>query len=147
MQPENADLNDGGFYTLKGYSMRGGSPVTYAMEDYLEIMYRLYDAGEDIRIKKLSEILHVRPSSASKMAVLLKSEELVDFQRYGRITLSEKGKALGEYLLFRHNVLNGFLCCVNGSSDELSTVEKIEHYIDEKTVKNINDWLHKNYSG
>lgn len=138
---EHFDLKSDGFYTLRGYARVNSESITYAMEDYLEMIFRLYNNDEVIRIKKLSETLHVKPSSASKMANLLKQEDLIDFKKYGQITLTEKGKVLGEYLLFRHNILQRFFCHINHTEDELALVEKIEHYIDDQTIYNIKNWL------
>ncbi|MCL1917758.1 MAG: metal-dependent transcriptional regulator [Peptococcaceae bacterium] len=135
-------FNPGEFYTLKGYSLLGDKePLTTAMEDYLEIIYRLYTGGEEIRIKKISEVLHVKPSSASKMAVTLKNSNYIEFEKYGQITLTDAGKTMGEYLLDRHNVLHQFFCRINHSDNELMLVEKIEHFIDRKTVENMRRWL------
>ena len=43
----------------------------------------------------------------------------------------------GDYLLYRHNLLNQFLCYINHSDNELEQVERIEHFIDERTIRNI----------
>lgn len=133
--------HNSGFYTLKGFSLMENSNITSSMEDYLEMIYRFYSKNQPVRINKLSEALHVKPSSASKMAVNLKKQGLVDFQKYGSITLTEKGKKLGKYLIFRHNTLNRLLCYINNSQDELEQVEKIEHFINTKTVYNIKKFL------
>jgi len=130
------------FYTLKGYSsMNTEETLTTAMEDYLEMIYRLYCNKENIRIKRLSEILHVKPSSASKMANILKESEYIEFEKYGQITLTKKGEIMGKYLLYRHDILHKFFCIINHSDNELTLVEKIEHFINKETVDNINDWL------
>lgn len=132
------------FYTLKGYSsMRETESLTAAMEDYLEMIYRLYLSNESVRIKRLAEILHVKPSSASKMANILKDAEYIEFEKYGMITLTEKGRIMGGYLLYRHDLLNEFFCRINHSENELTLVEKIEHFIDKTTIDNIKDWLEK----
>lgn len=132
------------FYTLKGYSsMREAESLTAAMEDYLEMIYRLHRVKETVRIKRLAEILHVKPSSASKMANILKEADYIEFERYGVITLTEKGGKAGEYLLYRHDLLNEFFCRINRSESELTLVEKIEHFIDKTTIGNIKEWLEK----
>jgi len=126
-----------GFYTMKGYAAIDTDTLTTAMEDYLEMIYRFHINNEIIRIKSLSSALNVKPSSASKMADALKKKGLIDYVKYGQITLTEEGKKRGEYLLFRHDVLHHFLCHINNSKDELSQVEKIEHFLNEETICNI----------
>lgn len=125
------------FYTLKGYQRHQPSPITAAMEDYLEMICRLMATQPLVRVNYLAEKLNVKPSSASKMVNHLKEQGLVTFEKYGYIKLTEKGKQIGDYLLYRHDVLNEFLCLINGTDSELEQVEKIEHFLNETTVRNI----------
>ncbi|WP_394525227.1 metal-dependent transcriptional regulator [Lacrimispora sp. JR3] len=131
------------FYTLKGYSLLEQTKITSSMEDYLEMICRLHHERHPVRIKELAECLHVKPSSASKMTGNLKKQGLVAFEKYGTVSLTEEGMELGEYLLFRHNVLHRFFCYINQNTDELEQVEKVEHFIDPQTVYNIQKWLNK----
>ena len=61
------------FYTQNGYDRADTGPLTTAMEDYLEMICRLTRSGGYTRISALARELHVQPSSASKMAALLRS--------------------------------------------------------------------------
>ena len=131
------------FYTLKGYSLLEQTKITSSMEDYLEMICRLQHDEQPVRIKELAECLHVKPSSASKMASTLKSQGLVEFEKYGTVTLTEDGMQLGEYLLFRHEVLHRFFCYINQNTDELEQVEKVEHFMNPQTVYNIQKWMNK----
>lgn len=131
------------FYTLKGYSLLEHTQITSSMEDYLEMICRIHCDGQPVRIKELAECLHVKPSSASKMVGNLRKQGLVCFEKYGSVSLTDDGLELGEYLLFRHEVLHRFFCYINQNSDELEQVEKVEHFIEPKTVYNIEKWLDK----
>lgn len=131
------------FYTLKGYSLLEHTQITSSMEDYLEMICRIHRDGQPVRIKELAECLHVKPSSASKMVGNLRKQGLVCFEKYGSVSLTDDGLELGEYLLFRHEVLHRFFCYINQNSDELEQVEKVEHFIEPKTVYNIEKWLDK----
>jgi Mn-dependent DtxR family transcriptional regulator len=131
------------FYTLKGYSLLEQTKITSSMEDYLEMICRLQHDEQPVRIKELAECLHVKPSSASKMASNLKSQGLVEFEKYGTVSLTEDGMQLGEYLLFRHEVLHRFFCYINQKTDELEQVEKVEHFMNPQTVYNIQKWMNK----
>ena len=131
------------FYTLKGYSLLEHTQITSSMEDYLEMICRIHRDGQPIRIKELAECLHVKPSSASKMVGNLRKQGLVCFEKYGTVSLTDEGLELGEYLLFRHEVLRRFFCYINQNSNELEQVEKVEHFIEPKTVNNIEKWLDK----
>lgn len=127
----------GNFYTLKGYQVKETAPLTPSMEDYLEMISRLLQENKVVRIGELAYKLHVKPSSASKMIRQLKAADYVDFENYGYISLTEKGRTKGDYLLYRHEVLHRFLCALNHTEDELEQVEKIEHFLNRTTVENL----------
>ena len=129
------------YRTLKGYRLKNNREITDAMEDYLEMICRYSKEDGYARISHLAETLNVKPSSASKMMSHLKAAGLVDYEKYGAVKPTEKGKKLGNYLLYRHRVLNEFLCFLNGTSDELEQVEQIEHFFEEKTVRNLEKLL------
>ena len=131
-QEENLD-----FYTQKGYQMRSHQKITGAMEDYLEMICRQAAAEGYVRINFLAGRLNVRPSSASKMVYQLRDLGLVSFEKYGLIEPTAQGWEVGRYLLYRHDVLHRFFCLVNRSEDELEQVEQVEHYLNEKTVRNL----------
>ena len=59
------------------------------------------------------------------------------YAHYEKIRLTEDGRKLGEYLLYRHNVVYRFLCLLNGDEDQLQQTERIEHFLDRRTVDNL----------
>ena len=71
----------------------------------------------------------------------LREKGLVTAQKYGEIHLTDSGRTFGRYLLYRHELLHQFLCFLNHSQNELEQVEKIEHFVDEKTVRSIQAFL------
>lgn len=133
-----------GFYTLKGYQINSDPELTTAMEDYLEMICRILRHNENVRVSDLSKMLHVKPSSVSKMIQQLNYSGFINAKKYGFIELTEKGRKAGNYLLYRHDVLHRFLCEVNNSFDELEQVEKIEHFFNKATIKNLDKFIEKN---
>lgn len=138
---ESAMAEHDQFYTLKGYARLEKAAVTSAMEDYLEMIYRIQMGGEPVRIGTLAAKLNVKPSSASKMVGNLKNQGFAASEKYGYVTLTETGNKLGKYLVFRHDTLHRFLCHLNQSENELEQVEKIEHFINAQTVENMRKML------
>ena len=130
-----------GFYTMKGYERSASDEMTSSMEDYLEMVCRMEEEGEPIRVSSLAASLHVRPSSASKMLDNLRKAGYIDFKKYGSIMVTDKGYEEGRYLLHRHRVLQDFFCTLNHTEDELELVEKIEHFINHRTVENMEQAL------
>lgn len=129
---ENSD-----FRTSRGYQMisQQDGTLTSSMEDYLEMVYRECSQSGYTRVGRVSEMLHVKPSSASKMIFKLTDMGYLKYDRYEIIQLTESGKKAGEYLLHRHMVIAEFLKLV-GSPNVLEETELIEHSLSAATVEN-----------
>lgn len=125
------------FYTLKGYQMNEAVELTSAMEDYLEMICRILEKKGIARVIDLSKKLNVKPSSVTKMVQQLKEMGYVNSEKYGQITLTPQGEIAGAYLLYRHETIHRFLCFLNQTDNELEQVEKIEHFLDRRTVENL----------
>lgn len=130
------------FKTVRGYQLanqqNGG--LTPALEDYLEMAYRLCIRNEYTRIGILSEALNVKPSSASKMIYKLANLGYLKYNRYEIIQLTDKGQEVGSYLLKRHDTIEQFLNLL-GNSNPLEETELIEHSLSVSTVSDINTLL------
>lgn len=123
------------FHTVRGYELmhKGNDRLTPAMEDYLEMVYRLCLLNGYTRIGKLSDALHVRPSSASKMVLKLSEKGYVEYDKYEVILPTDKGKEAGAYLMRRHQIIEKFLLLI-GSKELLVETELIEHVVSARTV-------------
>lgn len=126
---------DNEFYTVRGYQLKkqNQSKLTPALEDYLEMVYRLCREENYTRINKLSERLNVKPSSASKMVARLVELGLLTYDRLDSIRLTEEGTVTGAYLLKRHHIVEQFLSLI-GSPNPLEETELVEHVLCSSTV-------------
>lgn len=129
------------FYTLTSY-IHNQEFISYAMEDYLEMIYREHHLNHKITITSLSNLLNVKKSSCSKMISKLKNLKIVTTNN-NHIILTKTGLPLGIYLYKRHLILTLFLKKLNKTNYSLSQVEKIEHFIDPLTLTNIKKLLPK----
>lgn len=109
--------------------------MTSAMEDYLEMIYRNSLESGYIRIKKLAHLLNVQASSATKMVQKLGDLNMLFYEKYGLIYLTEKGNKVGKYLLNRHNSIESFLKIIGIKTNALKETELIEHYISFETLE------------
>lgn len=127
------------FRTVRGYQLvqKNNRNLTTAMEDYLEMIYRYTLEVGLLRTNTLSQLLNVHPSSTTKMVQKLSRFGYVDYEKYGIIILTEKGKNAGEFLYKRHNIIENFLRFIGGGENPLIETELIEHYISPETLSNI----------
>ncbi|NMA67834.1 MAG: DtxR family transcriptional regulator [Desulfitobacterium sp.] len=106
------------------------------MEDYLEMAYRLCQEKGYTRVGKISEKLHVKPASASKMLSRLRELDYLEYDTYESIRLTSKGEELGEYLMKRHQIVEDFLQLI-GSTNSLLETELVEHSLSPETVSKL----------
>jgi len=123
------------FHTFTEYMKKEDGLLTAAMEDYIEMVYRLSLNKGFTRINDLSNSLNVQPPSATKMVQKIADLKLANYEKYGYIILTEEGKKIGEGLLKRHMIVEEFLTYLGVSDSVLEEAEKIEHILDEETLK------------
>ena len=132
------------FYTYRGYEMLRQENIllTPSMEDYLEMIYRTCKTSGYVRMTNLAEQLNVQAPSATKTVQKLTEMGLLDYEKYGIIQLTDKGKKIGSFLLKRHRIVETFLKNIGVKNDILHQTEMIEHHLTLDTVENI-DILNK----
>ena len=125
------------FYTLKGYKIKNEEILSSSMEDYIEMIYRLSEKSEEVRVSDLSQALNVQPPSTTKMIKRLAKDNYVIYEKYGCIKLTEKGKSIGNKLMERHDIIFEFLNCIGVKENLLEQTEIIEHAVNEEVLDKI----------
>lgn len=129
------------FFTFREYMKKEDCLLTASMEDYLEMIYRLSKDIGFTRIHDLAAALNVQPPSATKMVQKLADTGVVNYEKYGMIMLSKKGREIGEALLERHLVIEDFLRLLGITESVLEETEKIEHTISSQTLEVLADFV------
>lgn len=126
------------YRTVRGYQLdnQQKNELTSAMEDYLEMVCRQCKENGYTRVSRISELLNVRPSSASKMISRLVKLGYLKYDSYESVLLEDKGEQAGTYLLYRHDIVEQFLRLI-GNNDPLKEVELIEHSLNFSTVEQV----------
>ncbi|WP_447640493.1 MULTISPECIES: metal-dependent transcriptional regulator [Chitinophagaceae] len=86
--------------------------LTQTEENYLKALYRLtveHDRQEEVGSTELSTYLDVKPASVNEMLKKLKEKELVSYMKYGKISLTEKGKNNALHIVRKHRIWETFL--------------------------------------
>lgn len=111
--------------------------LTPSLEDYLEELYRFSLYTDTVRVTDLSIKLGVSMPSVNKALHKLKNLQYISYERYGEITLTEKGNKLGDFLVKRNQLLQEFLLLINTDCDIAAEAEAMEHYLSEATIRSI----------
>ncbi|MDD4046644.1 MAG: iron dependent repressor, metal binding and dimerization domain protein [Tissierellia bacterium] len=125
------------FYTVKGYKIKNEEILSSSMEDYIEMIYRLSEKSDEVRVSELSLALNVQPPSTTKMIKRLAKDNYVFYEKYGFIKLTEKGRNIGSKLLERHRIIFEFLECIGVKKNILEQTEIIEHAVNDEVLNKI----------
>lgn len=113
---------------------------TPSMEDYIELIYQLIESKGYARVSDIAESLQVHPSSVTKMVQKLDKDEYLDYEKYRGFILTQKGKKIGERLVFRHELLEQFLEIIGVEAENIyDDVEGIEHHLSWNSIDRIGD--------
>ncbi|MDY0408417.1 transcriptional regulator MntR [Virgibacillus soli] len=116
---------------------------TPSMEDYIEQIYNLIESKGYARVSDIAEELMVHPSSVTKMVQKLDKDDYLDYEKYRGFVLTDKGKKIGERLVFRHELLEQFLEIIGVKEENIyNDVEGIEHHLSWNSIDRIADLVH-----
>lgn len=117
--------------------------LTSSLEDYLEIIYILSERGLKVGITDIAKALVVSKPSATKAIKILKNENLVSQEKYGKIMLTKEGEKAAITVYDKHKVISKFLNKVLGVSEKTAEIDacKIEHILSKETVNGIKNYL------
>ncbi len=94
--------------------------LSASLEDYLEAIYNLSQAGKVARSKDIAQNLGVATASVTGALKLLSSKGLIDYQPYGFIRLTDKGVQQAQSVVRRHNIIESFFVSVLGVDKKIA---------------------------
>ncbi len=83
--------------------------TTSARQDYIRMIWKLGGSNEFVKSKDLSDALGLAKSTVSERLRGLADENLVEFEKYGGVRLTNKGDSLAKSLTFKHRIIEVFL--------------------------------------
>jgi DtxR family Mn-dependent transcriptional regulator len=112
-------------------------------QEYVEIIHSLLQENPVTRIKDISRLRGVTPSTVSTVIDNLKKQNLVNHQKFGYVSLTPEGNALGEALERRHQLVRSFLVNVLGVNPKVAQDDAcmIEHVIAAETCDKLLDFI------
>jgi DtxR family Mn-dependent transcriptional regulator len=113
-------------------------------ENYIKALLRISSEGDgEAGTNQLAARLEVRPATVTDMVKKLKEKSLVDYKRYGKIKLTEKGRNKATEIVRKHRLWETFLFNKLGFSwDEVHEVaEQLEHIQSDKLIDQLDKFL------
>ncbi len=117
--------------------------LTETAEDYLEQIYLLSLRMSTVKTSDIARELGVKTPSVISALKLLKNRGLVHYERYGDVTLSERGLERALSIYERHKTIYRFLNFVLGVDDSIASEDAcgMEHSVSPQTLAAIKDCL------
>ena len=114
--------------------------LSESLQDYLESILIVLQKKPVCRITDIQKIMNVSKPSIVNAVSILKDKSLVNKEKYGYITLTDKGKERAEYLYKKHVSIRKFLCTLfNLEKSKSDTIAcGIEHHLDMKLIDQMN---------
>ena len=114
--------------------------IRKSAEDYLEAILVLSKQGGGVRSIDIATMLGVSKPSVSHAMKLLREDGYIAMDRYGTVTLLDKGTQIAERIYERHTVLSKMLERL-GVSPEVAKEDacKIEHDLSDETFAKIKE--------
>ena len=124
---------------------RRNEMISKALEEYLKTMYILKKQNGNIRVTDIAEKMNCTKPSVNKAINNLKSHNLVNYETYGAIELTEEGEALAKKVLEAYDIVYLFLKEVlNLETEEAKKeAEKIKLAITDNTINKLAKYVHK----
>ena len=128
--------------------MRRPVPLSSSHEDYLETIAALQKEKGWARVKDISTALNVKASSVNTAINLLAQNGFVEYEKYGRIELSDKGKQKARAVQKRHDLLTIFLTKTLKVTQKVAATDacKMEHVISTQTCEALARFMQKDKS-
>lgn len=115
--------------------------LTPTQEDYIEAVYRRRQEGDSkgTTVTELAKELGCRLPTVTRTVRLLVAKHMVVHPARGRITLTERGRAVAEEIAHRHDDTVAFLEIILGLPADLARSEacRLEHSLSKMTAERV----------
>lgn len=118
--------------------------MTYSEENYLKVIYHLSMVSlSGINTNAIAEMIESKASSVTDMLKKLADKELVNYQKYQGVTLTQKGLHAAKMIVRKHRLWEVFLVeKLDFTWDEVHDLaEELEHIKSEKLINRLDEFL------
>lgn len=117
--------------------------LSESFEDYLEKIYLLNKENGEARTKDIAKRLKIKAPSVNEAMKKLDKKGFVNYQKYGRISLTKKGEEKAKKIYVKHKFLLDFLTGILGVKGNIALDEacKMEHILSKDTLNRISKFI------
>lgn len=119
--------------------------ISESLEEYLKTMYVLKKQSGNIRVTDIAKKMECSKPSVNKAIQNLKKNNLINYEAYGTIELTEEGEELAKKILETYDIVYLFLKDVLNVEEEKAEkeAEKIKLALTDETTNQLAKYTHK----
>lgn len=117
--------------------------LSASLEDYLEVILNLIQTKKEAKASDIALKMNVAKASVTDALKALSRKELIQYEPYKPIILTDKGKMLADKITERHDVLSVFFGEILGleKSEAIDNACRMEHVISANALEKIKDLI------
>lgn len=119
--------------------------LTYTEENYLKAIYSIQHSSEsgEVSVNEIAERMSTKPATVTDMLRKLSEKQLIHYEKYKKVQLSESGSREALSVLRKHRLWETFLHNkLMFTWDEVHEVaEQLEHIQSTKLVERLDEFL------
>jgi DtxR family Mn-dependent transcriptional regulator len=118
--------------------------LTSTEENYLKAIFKIEEREDGpAGTNHIAEEMHTSAASASDMIRKLSEKELLDYEKYRGVQLSQEGRRIATLLIRKHRLWESFLVeKLNFNWDEIHEIaEELEHIRSPKLIRQLDAFL------
>ena len=119
--------------------------ISKSLEEYLKTIYVLKKQDGNVRVTDIANKMNCTKASVNKAINNLKDNNLVNYESYGKIELTEEGENLAKKILEAYDIVYIFLREVLNmdEADAKSEAESIKAVVQDNTINKLARYVHK----
>ena len=118
--------------------------ISKATEEYLKTIYILIKKNGLVRVTDIANVMNCSKPSVTKQLNILKENNLINYETYGHIELTNTGLEYAKRVLANNDILYILLHDVIGCDEELSKEDasKIKGIISDENLNKISSYIY-----
>ena len=119
--------------------------ISSSLEEYLKTIYVLKKQGQDIKVTTIANRMNCTKPSVNKAIKNLKANEMLEYEAYGEIRLTNKGEALAKKVLEAYDIVYVFLTEILEISKEEAKKEaiRLKAVMNDNTLNMLTKYVYK----
>ena len=119
--------------------------ISKSLEEYLKTMYILKKQNGRIRVTDVAEKMNCTKASVNKAIYNLKDNNLLEYEAYGTIQLTQEGENLAKKILEAYDIILLFFKDVLNLDEEVAQkeAEKVKSVMADATINQLTKYVHQ----